>query len=74
MSTRDKLFTMLDTLTDEQLEGLYEFLGNFIKIDEQLNEDMTAAFSEIEEMKKHPENYKSYESFEEMLEDLDDEV
>ena len=54
MSTRDKLFTMLDTLTDEQLEGLYEFLGNFIKIDEQLNEDMTAAFSEIEEMKKHP--------------------
>ena len=42
MSTRDKLFTMLDMLSDEQLEGLYTFLKNLIpvEIDEEPNEKM----------------------------------
>lgn len=30
MSTRDKLYGILDTLTDEQLEGLFQFLSHFV--------------------------------------------
>ena len=39
MSTRDKLFTMLDMLPDEQLEGLYIFLKNLIHIEEVPSEN-----------------------------------
>ena len=70
MSTRDKLFTMLDTLEDSQLEGLYQFLKNFIPISETPNEETLEAVKEIEEMRKHPENYRSYDSFEEMVSDI----
>ena len=70
MSTRDKLFTMLDTLEDSQLEGLYQFLKNFIPISETPNEETLEAIKEVEEMRKHPENYQSYDSFEEMVSDI----
>ena len=70
MSTRDKLFTMLDTLEDSQLEGLYQFLKNFIPISETPNEETLEAVKEVEEMRRHPENYRSYDSFEEMVSDI----
>ena len=70
MSTRDKLFTMLDTLEDSQLEGLYQFLKNFIPISETPNEETLEAIKEVEEMRRHPENYRSYDSFEEMVSDI----
>ena len=72
MSTRDKLFTMLDMLSDEQLEGLYTFLKNLIpvEIDEEPNEKMHEVLKEMEDMHQHPEKYKSYSSVEEMMEDI----
>ena len=70
MSTRDKLFTMLDTLEDSQLEGLYQFLKNFIPVPKTPNEDTLEAVKEVEEMRRHPENYRSYDSFEEMVSDI----
>ena len=35
------------------------------------NEETEAAFAEIEEMKKHPEQYKGYTNIDELFEDLD---
>ncbi|MDE5565132.1 MAG: hypothetical protein K2I93_08235 [Oscillospiraceae bacterium] len=70
MSTRDKLFTMLDMLSDEELEGLYMFLKNMIPINEELNDEMLEAMHEVEDMRLHPENYKSYDSVEAMMEDI----
>lgn len=34
------------------------------------NEETEAAFAEIEEMKKHPENYKGYNDLDELFEEL----
>ena len=34
------------------------------------NADTIAAMKEVEEMKKHPENYKSYNSFSELLKEV----
>ena len=37
MNARDKLFTALDMLTDEQIEGIYSFLKNIANIDGEPN-------------------------------------
>lgn len=74
MSTRDKLFTILDMLSDEQLEGLYSFINSFVDFDETPNEETLKAMAEIEDMKKNPEQYKAYSSVEEMTEDILNEV
>lgn len=74
MSTRDKLFTILDCMTDEQLEGLYSFISSLVDFDEEPSEEMKTAIAEVDEMMKHPENYKSYSSAEEMTEDILNEV
>ena len=42
MSTRDKLYGILDTLDDDQLESLFRFLSNIIPVkntDREANED-----------------------------------
>ena len=38
------------------------------------NKETMAAFNEVEEMKKHPENVKSYNSFAELLEEVEQDV
>ena len=73
MSTREKVLTKISFMTDDQLEGLYAFL-NSIFPDEVFNEETLAAFKEVEEMKKHPEDYKSYSSVDEMMGDILNEV
>lgn len=35
------------------------------------NKETIAAFNEVEEMKKHPENIKAYSSFAELLEEIE---
>ena len=69
MSTRDKLLMKINFLSDEQLEGLYSFISGFLP-DESFNEETIEAFAEIEEMKKHPEQYKSYDDIDELFEEL----
>ena len=32
MSTREKLYNMLENLSEEQLEGLFQFLSNFVSV------------------------------------------
>lgn len=48
MSTKDKLYNIIDCLTDEQIEGLLTLLNGFIKADEPNEETLSA----IEETKK----------------------
>ncbi len=74
MNARDKLFTALDMLTDEQIEGIYLFLKNLSCIDGEPNEDMDAALKETEDIELHPEKYKSYSSFSEIMQEINNEV
>lgn len=66
MSTKEMLYTMIEGMTEQQMQGLIMLLGGY----NEPNEETIAAIKETQEMKQHPENYKSYNSAEEMLEDL----
>lgn len=67
MSTRDKLFTILDCMTDEQLEGLYSFISSLVDFDEEPSEETLAAIKDVEEGKNlHGE----FNSVDELFEDL----
>ena len=70
MSTREKLFFMLDTLTDEQLEGLYEFISGFLKLDDIPNEETLAAIKEAEDIASGRISAKVYSSAKEMIDDI----
>ena len=74
MSTREKIFSMLDLLDDAQLEELYNYLNVFLKMNGNTNDGSHDIIAELEDMKQHPEKYKSYSSFSELLEDIDNEV
>ena len=66
MSTKEILYTMIEEMTEQQMQGLIMLLGGY----SEPNEETAAAIEETRDMKLHPENYKSYDSAEEMLEDL----
>ena len=70
MSTREKLFYMLGTLTDEQLEGLYEFISGFIKIEDVPNEETLTAMQEAEDIASGKVTAKVYFSAKEMIDDI----
>lgn len=74
MNPRDKLFTALDMLTDEQIDALYNFLKYLVNMDGEPNEEMKAALKESEDIEKHPENYKSYSSFKDIMQEINNEV
>ena len=69
MSTREKLLHAIGLLSDEQIEGLYAFLNGFYP-DEITNADTLAAFAEVEEMKKNPDDYKGYTDLDTLFKDL----
>lgn len=69
MSTRDKILTKMEFLTEEQLQGLYMFLESLFP-DEEFNAETLAAFAEVDDMKKHPEDYKGYDDIGELFEEL----
>lgn len=68
MSTRDIAYQIFQQLSDEQLRGFILMFRNGNA--EIPNEDMLEAFQEVEDMKKHPENYKHYSDVDEMMRDL----
>ncbi|MBQ9383845.1 MAG: hypothetical protein IJT87_06375 [Ruminiclostridium sp.] len=74
MNARDKLFTALDMLTDEQIEGIYNFLKNIANIDGEPNEEMKQALAESEDIANDPGKYKSYSSFGEIMQEINNEV
>lgn len=69
MSTRDKVIRKIGLLNEEQLEGLLAFLNCFVP-DGEFNDETLKAFAEVEEMKKHPEQYKGYTDVDELFEEL----
>lgn len=70
MSTREKLFSMLETLTDEQLEGLCDFISNFIHISDEPNDDTLAAMQESEDIASGKTAAKRYSCAQEMIDDI----
>lgn len=66
MSTREQVHTMIDEMNDEQLAELVVFISNYY----EPNTETLNALKEVEDMKKHPENYKAYDDVEEMIEEL----
>ena len=74
MNARDKLFTALDMLTDEQIEGIYLFIKNLAGIDGEPTEEMQLALRESEDIELHPEKYRSYSSFGEIIKEINSEV
>lgn len=45
--------------------------NNETRMDSEPNAETLEAFHEVEEMKKHPSQYKAYNSVDELFEDLD---
>ena len=39
MSIREKLYNMLENLSEEQLEGLFQFLSNFVSVNKNSDTD-----------------------------------
>lgn len=66
MSTKEMLYTMIEGMTEQQMQGLIMLLGGY----NEPNAETIAAIEETKEMKLHPENYRSYDCAEDMLEDI----
>ena len=71
MNTRDKVISMIDMLSEQQLEGLCMFMGGILDIP---NDETLEAMAETEDMIKNPQNYKSYSNVDQMFEEILHEV
>lgn len=69
MSTRERAYSIFDRLTDEQLEGFVLMFKDTVP-EEDDEEDILEALAEVEEMERHPENYKGYTDIDEMMREL----
>ena len=68
MSTKEMLLHEIDTMNEQQLQGLLLFIqGCYAEVP---SEETRAAMAEVEEMKKHPEQYPGYTDIDEMMRDL----
>ncbi len=70
MSTREIAYSIIDSLSDEQITAFITLFGNASALDEVPNEETLEAFSEVEEMKKNPDKYKGYTDVDEMMKEL----
>lgn len=70
MSTREIAYSILDRLSDEQIAAFIMLFGGYISSDEIPNEDTLEALSEVEEMKKNPNEFKGYTDVDEMMKEL----
>lgn len=66
MSTREMAYNVIDAMTEEQLKAFLMLFGNY----KEPNEETLQAMTEVEDMKKNPDNYKSYDDAEDMMKDL----
>ncbi len=69
MSTKEMLYSEINHLTEEQMQGLLLFIRGFYA-SENPNAETIAAMEEVDEMKKHPELYQGYTDIDDMMEDL----
>ncbi len=67
MSTKEKAYNIIDGMSDEQLSA---FVALFSKPAEVPNSETLEAMREVEDMKRHPENYKSYDDVDVMFKEL----
>lgn len=67
MSTREKAYSIIDGLSEKQLEAFIDLFGQFMEIP---NEETLEALAEVEDMKKHPDKYKLYTDVDEMFREL----
>lgn len=66
MSTKEIVTSMLDSLTEEQLNGIMVLIRSFTRP----NSETEAAINECEELLNDP-NARRYKSVDELFEDLD---
>lgn len=68
MSVKEVACSVFENLTENELiDFVLAFGGN--RAQEIFSQELLDAMAEVEDMKKHPENYKSYSSFNELLVD-----
>lgn len=67
MSTKELVYSLIDHMTDEQLEALVLYIKG---LSEQPNEETAEALREVEDMKKNPEKYKGYDDVDLMFKEL----
>lgn len=70
MSTREIAYSIIDSLSDEQISAFITLFGNASALDGVPNEETLEAFAEVEEMKKNPDKYKGYTDVDEMMKEL----
>ena len=68
MSTKEMLIEHLDDLTESQQQSLLLFLLSMTN--QNLNAESLAAMQEVEDMERHPEQYKTYTDIDELMKDL----
>lgn len=70
MSTRELAYSIFDRLTDEQLEGFVLMFKDTVPETDVSDDEILEALAEVEEMERHPENYKGYTDIDEMMREL----
>lgn len=68
MSVKEVACDVFDHLTENELIDFVLAFGSD-RAQEIFSQELLDAMEEVEDMKKHPENYKSYTSVEEMFKD-----
>lgn len=71
MSTKELTVGLLDTLNDNQIQLVFNFVC-FLKSEygEVPNAETLEAMAEVEEMKKTPSLYKGYTDIDEMMKEI----
>lgn len=67
MSNKELAYSIIDGMSEKQLEAFIGFVKGFADIP---NSDTLEAIREVEDMKRHPENYKSYTDVDAMFKEL----
>lgn len=72
MSTKERVYHIIDKLSEEQLKRLIMILKDFdVSDDEDIpNEETREALEEVKDMKLHPEKYKGYDDVDLMFKEL----
>ncbi len=67
MSTKEKAYNIVDSLSEKQLEAFIALFGQFLEIP---NEETREALAEARDMKENPDKYKLYTDVDEMFKEL----
>ena len=70
MSTRERLFSALNLLTDEQVEAIYAFLQNISALSREPNEETQLAMKEADRI-AHDTTVKGFDDIMSLREALD---